>query len=152
MTSITSWTRLEPRTRGDDIQVGLQARVHDPLWFLARQLQLGELRGEYAGTPVQVTLDVECSLLNRYHPGALASPGSPAVSSETIDVATTPLEVLVEREPVALGSAALPRLAADIGLHFLQRLSAAGLGQYRAAFAAAYPLPRPTPSQRQQLD
>jgi hypothetical protein len=28
------------------MQDGLQARIHDPLWLLARQWQFGELKGE----------------------------------------------------------------------------------------------------------
>ena len=49
MASITTWTRLETRQRTDDLDVSLAARVHDPLWLLARQWQLGELRGHDAG-------------------------------------------------------------------------------------------------------
>ena len=48
MSSITSWTRIEPRARHDDIEIGLQARVHDPAWLLGRQLQMGELSGPMA--------------------------------------------------------------------------------------------------------
>ena len=51
MTSITSWLRLEPRTRKADMAAGLQARIYDPLWLLARQWQTGEFQGEDAGSP-----------------------------------------------------------------------------------------------------
>ena len=71
MPSITSWTRLEPRTRGAEMRAGLQARVHDPLWLLARQWQLGEFEGEDAGSPVEAHVAAECSPLTRYHPGPL---------------------------------------------------------------------------------
>ena len=152
MPSITSWTRLEPRTRADDMALGLQARIHDPLWLLSRQLQLGELRGEYAGTPVIANVTVDCTLLNRYHPGAIDLPGSAAAESETFNPAQVPLEVLVEREHVPRGTTATPRLAADTGVNFLQRLDAAGLGRYRAAFVAAYPFSAPQPADRDQLD
>src|SRR5690349_15893640 len=59
MASITSWTRLEPHTRSDDLSAGLEARVHDPLWFLARQWQLGELTGEDGGTPLSASIAVQ---------------------------------------------------------------------------------------------
>ena len=36
-----SW-RLEPSPRASGMEAGLAARVHDPLWFLCRQWQLGE--------------------------------------------------------------------------------------------------------------
>ena len=52
-----SWTRLEPQSVSGDPRPGLEARVHDPLWLLCRQWQLGELEGEDAGSPVGVELD-----------------------------------------------------------------------------------------------
>jgi hypothetical protein len=51
MPSITYWNRLEPRARSSDLASALAARVRDPAWFLCRQWQLGEFRGEDAGTP-----------------------------------------------------------------------------------------------------
>ena len=53
MPSITSWNRLEPRTRSPSL-LGIEARIHDPLWLLARQWQFGEFLGEDAGSPVSV--------------------------------------------------------------------------------------------------
>ena len=52
MPSLTIWTRLEPRCRDADLTTALQARTHDPLWFLARQWQLGEMLGDDAGSPI----------------------------------------------------------------------------------------------------
>ena len=34
MASITTWTRLEPFVRTEDMQSALQARIYDPLWML----------------------------------------------------------------------------------------------------------------------
>jgi len=56
MPSITTWNRLEPRARSVDFAESLAARVHDPLWFLARQWQLQEFRGEDGGSAVAVHL------------------------------------------------------------------------------------------------
>ena len=39
------WERLEPSARDPELTPGLEARVHDPLWLLGRQWQLGELNG-----------------------------------------------------------------------------------------------------------
>ena len=58
MASITSWTRLEPFARREDVDRGLQATVHDALWLLARQWQNGEFQGEDGGTPVQARIRV----------------------------------------------------------------------------------------------
>src|SRR5690349_4933811 len=53
MPSITSWNRLEPRTRSPHLP-GLTGRIHDPMWMLGRQWQLGEFLGEDAGSPISV--------------------------------------------------------------------------------------------------
>ena len=49
-----TWTRLEPQSKSGDPRPGIEARVHDPLWLLGRQWQLGEFEGEDAGTPLTV--------------------------------------------------------------------------------------------------
>lgn len=54
MTTVYSYTRVEPVSRGGDPGQGLAATVEDPMWMLARQRQFGELTGEDAGSPVQV--------------------------------------------------------------------------------------------------
>jgi hypothetical protein len=132
MASITFWTRIEPFSRLDDIDTGLQAQTHDPLWLLARQWQTGEFQGEDAGTPVLATFRAERSPLARFRPGPAGKP-----EQYRSDV---PLETLVERE--AVQRFADPRrdlrIAADAGLYFLRLLerfnvSTAG----RQAFAAA---------------
>ena len=51
-TSLT--TRLETRTRNGDITDALRFRVHDALWMLTRQWQLGEFKGNDAGTAIAV--------------------------------------------------------------------------------------------------
>src|SRR6185503_13095327 len=107
---------LEPYARLDDIDVGLQAQTHDPLWLLARQWQTGELQGEDAGTPVLAKFRGERSPLARFRPGRAGTP-----EPYRGDV---PLETVVEREPVQ--RFADPRrdlrLAADAGLYFLRLL------------------------------
>jgi hypothetical protein len=37
MPSITSWMRLELRSRNAEMSTSLQARIYDPFWLLARQ-------------------------------------------------------------------------------------------------------------------
>ena len=139
MASITFWTRLEPFSRLDDIDTGLQAQTHDPLWLLARQWQTGEFQGEDAGTPV----------LAKFRARALAARALPAGRRRGRPEpyrSDVPLETLVEREPVQ--RFADPRrdlrVAADAGLYFLRllerfKVSAAA----RQAFAAAPKLQLP---------
>lgn len=52
-------SRIEGRTRNHDITEALRLRVHDPLWMLARQWQMGEFRGNNAGTAMSVRCSVK---------------------------------------------------------------------------------------------
>ena len=47
-------TRIEGRTRDTDPTEAMRLRVHDPLWMLARQWQMGEFRGNNTGTAMSV--------------------------------------------------------------------------------------------------
>ncbi len=80
MPSITSWIRLEPRSRNAEMETSLQARIYDPLWMLARQWQLGEFQGEDNGSPVMARWRAEAARLTRYHLGAIAPNGVNAPS------------------------------------------------------------------------
>ena len=134
MASITTWTRLETRQRTDDLDVSLAAGVHDPLWLLARQWQLGELRGHDAGTPVGVAVRASSGRLDRYLVGGVDDEA--ATNSRPYDEAVAPLEAVVEAEPLSTANA--PRLAVETGAHFLRMLSAADLGGHRQAFVDAF--------------
>jgi hypothetical protein len=136
MASITSWTRLEPITGRKDIEVGLQARVHDPLWMLARQWQVGEFRAEDAGSPVVARMRGEVAKVTRYAAGAVLST---TLAARDYD-GGIPLEAFVERELVAspLGSARNLRLSAETGHQFLLMLGRRGLTKYRDAFVRSF--------------
>jgi hypothetical protein len=125
MPSITTWARLEPRTSGGDVETGFAARVHDPLWLLARQWQVGEFRGEDAGTPIVARWRARVAPVTRYHPGPV--PLNTRLDAGRYDPGV-PLETQVERQPLrraaASGSAGLDglRLAVETGQHFLRLL------------------------------
>ena len=63
------WSRLLTDTHRPDLQAGLEARVYDPLWLLARQWQMGEFHGEDAGSPVLVTVESDTFSIDRVHLG-----------------------------------------------------------------------------------
>ncbi|HEY1347198.1 MAG TPA: hypothetical protein VGF54_19595 [Streptosporangiaceae bacterium] len=50
------FTRLEPRLREVEFDDALAARIHDPMFLLARQWQFGEFAGEDGGSAVFATL------------------------------------------------------------------------------------------------
>lgn len=61
--------RLETRTRMYDVTDALRFRVHDPLWLLSRQWQMGEFRGNDAGTAMSVRAWVRTMLIDKYQIG-----------------------------------------------------------------------------------
>lgn len=70
-----------------DTEEGLRARVADPVWFLTRQWQLGELQGEDASTPVVVNA------------APRHTPISYTRSRPDLDPTVVPAEALLEAEP-----------------------------------------------------
>jgi hypothetical protein len=89
------------------MQRSLQAQVRDPLWFLARQWQMGEFLGEDAGSPVQATLGVEQRSVTTYRPG-------PDDARTTSIDPKLPIETHVEREAVLVRM----RGSVQLGLYF----------------------------------
>ena len=103
-----------------EMQDGLQARIHDPLWLLARQWQFGEFRGEDTGSPAGAQIVTESSPLSRYRPGHAT--GASAV--QPYAPLAVPLETMVEREAVTGEGVLGWRGAAEAGLHLARLLRA----------------------------
>lgn len=122
-----TWTRLEPQTKTGDPRPGIEARVHDPLWLISRQWQLGEFEGEDAGAPLTVRAVTTTVPVDRW---AAAEGDSQRLAHHDL------LEPRVESEPT--GDPAGPGLRARIeaGSAFLGALTDSGLAG-AAAYAAA---------------
>jgi hypothetical protein len=151
--TIKSWTRLEPVSRDPTMADGLQARIADPLWLLARQAQFGEFAGEDAASPVIMRLRAHYSQLTRIRDAwrEVLAPGphenEPPGSRLAVGI---PIEPIAEAEPEPSESS--PRLlsSAQAGLSYLQMLDNTGnptLTAYRNALAGAYPFPPPRPGE-----
>jgi len=146
MASITTWTRLEPRSRRDSLERGLQAAVHDPLWLLARQWQLGEFNGEDAGSPVVARLQIESASVTKVAIG-------PEGRSRDFHGEAAPLDVVVEAEAVRGSDGGTLRERVEAGLDLLRRLQARRVSRaVRSAIAAAAPLRPPTGEELAALD
>ena len=87
--------RLHASDTSPDIREELEARVKDPLWFLARQWQIGEFEAEDGGRPVLIQADTEEFAFEALH---FAGGNGPAVDP------AMPLDFLIEAEN-ALGVA-----------------------------------------------
>ena len=118
-----SW-RLEPTPRAPGIEEGLAARVHDPLWLLTRQWQLGEFHAQDAGTPAIVRVAGNTTAVNAWRGGGQAS-------WTPFDSGLTPIDALVEPEDETAPSL---RERIEAGAHFQRLLVAAGFGRYTNAF------------------
>ena len=141
--------RLDLSTQNPDLQDGLQARIHDPLWMLGRQWQFGEFNGADAGSPAAAQVIVDTAAVTRYQPGPRSGP-HPA-RPYTADALA--LETLVEAEPVIDGSRPNWRLAAESGRHLLRLLDTARVGPSRAQWlASTYVLTAPTAEQAKHID
>jgi hypothetical protein len=132
MASITSWIRLEPRARDADLLAGAEARLHDPLWLLARQWQMRELAGFDGGSTIASSAHVTSSRLDAIRArGHSWQPFAPDV---------TPLEVVLGSAPDDPQPALASRVRA--GRQLIRMLALAEVPT--VSFLAAFPLAVPT--------
>ncbi|GAC1403650.1 MAG: hypothetical protein NVSMB64_05680 [Candidatus Velthaea sp.] len=124
-----SW-RIEPWPRSTGIQEGMAAKIHDPLWLLARQWQVGEFAAKDAGTPSLVAFNGSATAITAWR-------GSQQTTWTPLDSASAPLDVLIEPESETAPGA---RERIEAGAYFLRLLGDAGLSRYDAAFTAACPI------------
>lgn len=89
------WNRLEGRPRTEDFDRALKAEVRDALWMLSKQWQMGEFKGDDAGSPILAKVHVQATQLTKYQAGEQTQ----ALENEL------PLEVKVEHQaiPFTLG-------------------------------------------------
>jgi len=126
--SITYWSRLEPRPRSNPIARPLAAPIRDPLWFLTRQWQLGEFRGEDAGSPAFAQITMRQSALTGWRTGD--GPFQPLIPNQ-------PMELLVEREPFTPDVSLQVELAQAYELFLGAKAPASFLTKYPLAPPAA---------------
>jgi hypothetical protein len=79
--------RLEPDPQRRSFAAGFGASIHDPVWFLARQWQMGEHQGENATSPVLVRFE------------AVHTPLKPHAAVPALDPTVVPAEAIVEGGP-----------------------------------------------------
>ena len=136
------WSRLEPRARRVEFDEALEARVHDAMWMLARQWQMGEFHGEDAGSAILA------KIARRLTPVASVEIGGQSAAEDL----SLPAEARVERLPIEFPPIARARL----GRRFLALLDdeaatnpppatapAWDAAAYRAALRAAFPIDPP---------
>ncbi len=136
--SFTTWNRLEGRPRTANFTRALKTEVRDALWMLTRQWQVGEFKGDDAGSPIFAKLQIHNTQLTKYQPDSHAV--------ETFDL-STPLEAAVERRPVPLQTGK-QEIALDIrllmGRYWLKLVR--GVGDFSQGFIDEFGFTMPDPT------
>jgi hypothetical protein len=137
--TVMLWNRLEGRPRTGNFLRALRAEVRDALWMVTRQWQVGEFRGEDAGSPVFAKVQVASTPFSRFQAG-----GTPAVDFDR----SIPLETQVEQQPLRL-TIGSDRVAFDLRIMMGRRWLAliAGIGNYGSLFINKYKFNPPDPAQ-----
>jgi hypothetical protein len=149
MTTLTAWNRIETSPRAKELELGLQARIADPLWLLSRQWQMGEFLGEDAASPVEARVSMEKTQISQLRLRSLEDDRQTVVES----LPSGPLEAIIEREEVLQGPSVTQR-SIESGLHFLRILDryTASDAQARRQFRAFYPLAAVSGAEAAMLD
>lgn len=134
------FNRLEGRPRTRDFDRALQVEVRDPLWMLTRQWQIGEFKGDDAGSPVVSKVWMDKTLLSKYQAAGAAT--------EPFDN-SLPLETTAEKRRIPFRSGEV-EIALDIRLLMGRQWAkllrkdgydAALIGEYRRHFGVYRPDP-----------
>lgn len=104
--TLPMFNRLEARPRTHNFDRALRAEVRDALWMLTKQWQMGEFKGDDAGSPVTSKVSIAKTLLTKYQPAQHAV--------EPFDD-TVPLEAKVEQRKI-------PFVAGDLEISLDLRL------------------------------
>src|ERR1051326_4035365 len=139
--SIVTWERTEGRPRNrTSFDRALRAEIHDALWMLCRQWQMGEFKGEDTGSPALAKVHLESARLAKYKPDGHAV----VPFDETI-----PLETQVEQRPIVFEQGD-QKVALDLrlvmGRYWMKLLVAGGVSAgVRNDFLNHFPIGRPNP-------
>lgn len=135
MSARDEWKRLAGRHRTRAIEKGLQARMADGFWMLARQWQFGEFKGEDAASPARAQVGWVSAPVDTFI--GYNAAGKPSLRRSIADDEL--LEVAVEREAVTDGFAAL-KFSAEAGIQFIRRLPKEYRERALTALREHYPL------------
>jgi len=139
--TVTMWNRLEGRPRTADFARAMKAQVPDALFMLTKQWQMGEFRGEDAGSPAAAKVQVATTRLRAYK----AAHGTVQEFDDAL-----PLEARVERRPIPLsigGRMASLDIRLLMGRQWLKMM--APVADYESAFIQRYPIDVPDPSKKE---
>jgi hypothetical protein len=140
--TIVMWNRLEGRPRKDNFQRALRCEVRDPLWMLCKQWQVGEFKGDDAGSPIFAKAHMRTTKITRFQPGT--------ADARPFDT-EMPFETTVEERPISFfGQEHILSLDVRLlmGRQWTKLLGSAGLASLAPLFVEHYFIAEPDPNQR----
>ncbi len=129
--TVMMWNRLEGRPRTQNFDKALKAEVRDALWMLTKQWQMGEFKGDDAGSPVFAKIHITSSHVQKY---------KAADKAEQDFEDNIPLEVKVEQKKIPFkrdGKKISIDIRLQLGKYWLRLLTENGL-DYRDAYIDKY--------------
>lgn len=136
MSNRTSWTRLWCSHRSQELDGGLESRMADPLWLLARQWQFGGFEGDNAASPAKVHIESEVRDVTELTGNSRSAPKTALGNLEL-------LEAVVESGEPENGPANL-HISAKAGLQFLRLIGDKYRAQLLGILQKEFPLPAPS--------
>jgi hypothetical protein len=139
MSDYQQWIQMQPISFEKSLLSELEARVFDPMWLLARQLQFGEFRHDGGASPVDISIAFAVAQPTRMRAATAA------VATDTVEIRLggSPLEAVVEQEPVLMDGLDGLRLRAESGLYLQRLLRAAKLAAQADVWATRCPFQLP---------
>lgn len=129
---MTTVNRIEGTNVDGELTEGLAARTADPLWYLARQWQVGEFQGEDAATPIVIEAEIDC-----YPVTSTFTETGKTREEIGFDAFERPLQAQVENESSAESLSHRDLLQSSLRL--VDLILAAGMDtEYLAAFRKRY--------------
>lgn len=132
---MAGWHRVEAMTRSVDLEGGLQAKIADPVWMMARQWQVGEFRGDDSAQPAVVRAQWRAVPLTSYR--------SPATRGPVPIPPRRPLEAVAEASGTPTDGAAGLHAAARAARRLFWLLRERRLPAATDALRAEFPLIAP---------
>ena len=141
--TILMWNRLEGRPRTNNFDRALKAEVRDALFMLTKQWQMGEFKGDDAGSPIIAKIHMETTQLNKYKAGENATQAFEN---------NVPLETKVEQRmlPFKVGEQVLSLdIRLLMGRQWLKMINKPDISSLKKEFIKAYPINKPDPNKRE---
>jgi hypothetical protein len=141
--TVVMWNRLEGRPRTNNFDRALKAEVRDALFMLTKQWQLGEFKGDDAGSPVTTKIHIATTKFNKYKAGANGT--------QQFEV-NVPLEAKVEQRtlPFRAGDQDLSLdIRLSMGRHWLKMINKPNISSLKKEFIRAYGIKKPDPDKRE---